>query len=64
MHKREQADFHQLTGSREERATVSKRQQAEEAASRFSPPNRIQGRKSHHEQETTSTREREQILTS
>jgi hypothetical protein len=63
MHKREGANSHILTGSREERATVNKRQQAEERVSRFSPPDRIQRRKSHCEQETTCTRESEQNLT-
>jgi hypothetical protein len=61
MHKREGANSHILTGSREERATVSK---AEEGASRFSPPDRIQGRKNYCEQKTIGRRGSMQILTS
>jgi hypothetical protein len=57
------ADSYHLTGSREERATVSKRQQVEKGATRFSPSNRIQGRRSHYGQETTNGKGSNQILT-
>jgi hypothetical protein len=63
MQKRKQANSHMLTGSREEQATVSKTQHAEEGASRVSHPDMIQGRKNHFEQETTCRRRSQQILT-
>jgi hypothetical protein len=63
MQKKKQAYSHILTGSREEITTVNKRQQAEEGASIFSPADKIQGRKSHCEQETTSGGRSKQILT-
>jgi hypothetical protein len=59
MQKGEGADSHIL----EEGATVSKRQQVEKGASRFSPPDRIQERKSHCEQERTIRSRSKQILT-
>jgi hypothetical protein len=59
----EQADSYPLTRSREKRDTVSKRQQMEEGATRFSPTGKIQGIKGPCEKETTNGRGSNQILT-